>query len=115
MVPNGVSDAAIAGTATETVTVSTNEAVGRPDARDANATLAVTGASGPATLSVWGGLTATAVKAISVTSYGTLSLAGGSTTLDGFTLALGSLRRRRRPTPHVGTLETDRLPERGGL
>jgi hypothetical protein len=93
--PNGLDNASISGTGTETVTVSTNEAVNALTLDDANATLSVTNG---AQLSVYGGLTATAAQAIDVAN-GTLLIGGGSQTLDGFTLGLGDAGS--------GTLTTD--------
>jgi hypothetical protein len=94
-VPNGTDNAAISGTGTETVTVSTNEAVNALTLDDPNATLAVTNG---AEVAVYGGLTATAVQAIDVAN-GTLLIGGGSQTLNGFTLDLGDAGS--------GTLTTD--------
>jgi hypothetical protein len=94
-VPNGTNNASISGVGTETVTVSTNEAVNALMLDDANATLSVTNG---AQLSVYGGLTATAAQAIDVAN-GTLLIGGGSQTLDGFTLRLGDAGS--------GTLTTD--------
>jgi hypothetical protein len=84
-IPNGTDNASISGVGTETVTVSTNEAVNALTLDDANATLSATNG---AQLSVYGGLTATAAQAIDVAN-GTLLIGGGSQTLDGFTLRLG--------------------------
>ena len=86
-VPDGKSDAAIAGNATETVTVSTNESVNLLTLNNANATLAVTAG---ATLSVFGGVAAgSTAQAINVAD-GTLLVGGGETTLDHTTLHLGA-------------------------
>jgi hypothetical protein len=86
-VPDGKSDAAIAGSSTETVTVSTSESVNLLTLDNANATLAVTAG---ATLSVFGGVAAgPSAQAINVAN-GTLLVGGGETTLDNTTLDLGA-------------------------
>jgi hypothetical protein len=97
LVPDGTSNATIAGTGTETVTVSANQSVNLLTLNDANATLAVT--SG-ATLSAYGGVSALAVKEIDV-AQGTLLIGGGSQTLDNATIALGVLNTQ------FGVLTTD--------
>ena len=87
VVPDGTSNATIAGTGTETVTVSGNQATNILTLDNANATLAVTNG---ATLSAYGGLVASAVHEVDVTS-GTLLVGGGSQTLDNATINLGDI------------------------
>ncbi len=85
VVPTSTTNATIAGSAAETVTVSTNQAVDGLTLDDANATLAVTGG---ATLAVYGGLVDSAVAGIDVAN-GTLQFEN-SQTVDDATLTLGS-------------------------
>src|SRR5438045_1883965 len=82
VVPDGTSNATIAGTGTETVTVSANQAVNLLTLNDANATLAVN----VTTLSAYGGLSVLAVQEIDVYGTGTLLIGGGSQTLDNTTI-----------------------------
>jgi hypothetical protein len=87
VVPEGTNNATISGSGTETVTVSGNQSVNALTLSDANATLLVTNY---ATLSIYGGLSISAVHEIDVTS-GTLLVGGGSQTLDNVTINLGIL------------------------
>ena len=101
--PNAYDDAEITGTGAETVTAWSNEAVNKLALDDPNATLAVwTGWQ----LSVYGGLTATAIHSIDV--EGTL-LVGGSLTLDNFIFDLGGTLAvdPASETPAVLTLGPD--------
>ena len=103
--PTGTTNATIAGTATETVTVSSNQAVNLLTLDDANATLAVTNG---ATLSAFGGISDLAVKEIDIASLagtgnGTLLIGGGSQTLDNATINLGTWA----PNYRSGVLTTD--------
>jgi hypothetical protein len=91
LVPDAMSNATIAGSQTETVTVSGTQSVDLLTLDDANATLQI---SNGASLSAYGGLTAAAVREIDITG-GTLLVGGGSQTLDNTTINLS------------GTLTTD--------
>src|ERR1700760_3501103 len=92
VVPDGTANATIAGSATETVTVSANQAVNLLTLNDANATLSVTNG---ATLSAFGGLSDVAVKEIDIAGAvynapSVLLIGGGSQTLDNATVNLGT-------------------------
>src|SRR5437868_3559000 len=78
LVPDGKSDATIAGTGAETVTVSRIRSANELTLGDANATLTVRNYS---TLSAYGGLVVSAAHEIDVTA-GTLLVGGGTETLD---------------------------------
>jgi len=85
--PDGMSNATIAGSSTETVTVSSNQATNVLTLSDANATLAVTNS---ASLSAYGGLAVSAAHEIDLT--GTLSIGGGGTQiLDNTMIKIGGL------------------------
>jgi hypothetical protein len=87
MMPDGMSNATIAGSSTETVTVSSNQATNVLTLSDANATLAVTNS---ASLSAYGGLAVSAAHEIDLT--GTLSIGGGGTQiLDNTIIKIGGL------------------------
>jgi hypothetical protein len=87
MMPDGMSNATIAGSSTETVTVSSNQATNVLTLSDANATLAVTNS---ASLSAYGGLAVSAAHEIDLT--GTLSIGGGGTQiLDNTMIKIGGL------------------------
>jgi hypothetical protein len=85
-VPDATTNATIAGTGTETVTVSANQSVNVLTLNDTNATLSVNGA----TLSAFGGLSISAVHEIDVTS-GELLIGGGSQIIDNSTLNLNGV------------------------
>jgi DNA-binding CsgD family transcriptional regulator len=85
VVPDGTSNATIAGSGTETATVSTNQVGNVLTHDDANATLSVTNG---ATLSAFGGLSVSSVHEIDVTN-GELLFGGGSQTIDKSTVNLG--------------------------
>ncbi|WP_167528912.1 beta strand repeat-containing protein, partial [Bradyrhizobium macuxiense] len=103
VVPDGTTNATIAGTGTETVTVSSNQSVNLLTLDDPNATLSVTG---NAYLSAYGGLSASAVHEIDVTQ-GTLLLGGGSQGIDNTTINLGVWT----PSYQLGILTTDPLSQ----
>ena len=84
VVPDGTVNATIAGTGSETITVSTNQAANVLALNDANATFAVING---ATLSAYGGLDVVAAQEIEVLN-GTLSFGGGSQTINGAVLNL---------------------------
>jgi hypothetical protein len=98
VVPNVESNATIGGNGTETVTVSSNEAVNLLTLNDANATLAVTNG---ATLAANGGVTASAVNVIDIAD-GTLAVGGGAATFDNTTLDLGTWHF----DPQLGNIST---------
>src|SRR6266404_3118608 len=112
VVPDGTSNATIAGSGTETVTISANQAVNLLTLNDANATLAVTNG---ATLSAYGGLSVSAIHEIDVTN-GTLLVGGGSQTLDSATINLGSVIQYWWGTQYqLGTLTTDTASQQGAV
>ena len=93
VVPDGTSNATIAGTSTETVTVSGNEATNVLTLSDANTILAIANST---TLSVYGGLAISAAQEIDI--LGTFSVVGGAQTFDNTTIKIGSLK----PAPIPG-------------
>jgi len=101
LVPGGSSNAAIVGTGTEAVTVSTYQAVNALTLNDPNATLSI---DNFAMLTANGGLTVSALQQLNL--LGTLSVGGG--TLDNAAISIGGLVQMGPigfpPTATSGTL-----------
>jgi probable HAF family extracellular repeat protein len=83
VVPDGTSNAVIAGSGTETVTVTGDQAVNVLTLNNANATLAIDGG-----ISIYGGLVPSAVHEIDLS--GVMTIFGGSQTLDNTTINAGN-------------------------